>query len=194
MDWLWKTGREYTINTYPAQYVINTARSVVQPYVPHEFEASKVYTNVFIGNFGSASNLEMLKQNEIKNIVVAAYGLWDMFPGKFNYKRVDVVDSEYDSLSPHFEEISKFIYEAAVLRKENVLIHCVAGVSRSAALVIAYLILQHNMCFDEAVGQVKKWRPQINPNDKFCRELRNLKPKHYSPIKRSFSNEEFEKL
>jgi protein tyrosine phosphatase len=179
MDWLWKTSKEYTVNTYAAQYALNTARSVVQPYIPQEYEASKVHTNVFVGNFGSASNLKMLELNKIKNIVVAAYGLWEMFPKKFNYKRVDVVDSEYDSLSPHFEEISKFIYEAAVVRNENVLIHCVAGVSRSAAIVIAYLILQHGMHFDEAVHQVKQWRPQINPNDKFCRELRTLKPKHY---------------
>jgi protein-tyrosine phosphatase len=174
-DWK-KTGMEYTVNTYPAQYVINATRSVVQPYMNDKFEANKVCDNVYVGNFASACDRKMLKQFGFKNIVVVAYGLWEMYPEDFNYKRIDVIDSEYSSLEPYFNEISKFIYDAAINRNEKVLIHCVAGVSRSGAIAVAYLVLTQNLTVEQALYKIRQWRPKINPNPSFMNQLKQLEP------------------
>ncbi|CAD7002647.1 unnamed protein product [Ceratitis capitata] len=56
----------------------------------------------------------------------------------------------------------------------RVLIHCNAGVSRAASIVIAYLILELRMTFDDAYGLVKSKRPCIQPNVGFIKQLKKL--------------------
>lgn len=54
------------------------------------------------------------------------------------------------------------------------LIHCNAGVSRSASIVIGYLIKNHNYNFQNAYEFVKSKRECIRPNDGFLKQLKNL--------------------
>lgn len=51
------------------------------------------------------------------------------------------------------------------------LVHCVAGVSRSATLVIAYLMKFEYMSLRQAFYHVKAVRPIIRPNPGFWRQL-----------------------
>lgn len=51
------------------------------------------------------------------------------------------------------------------------LVHCVAGVSRSASICLAYLMKYHNMPLDEAYRYVKRRRSIIHPNVGFFRQL-----------------------
>jgi dual specificity MAP kinase phosphatase len=53
----------------------------------------------------------------------------------------------------------------------KVLIHCYAGVSRSATITIAYLMQELGMPYSEAMKYVKSKRYFINPNDGFRRQL-----------------------
>lgn len=56
----------------------------------------------------------------------------------------------------------------------RILIHCNAGVSRSASVTIAYLIKYHKMSFTIAYDHVKKLRPCIQPNNGFKKQLQLL--------------------
>ncbi|XP_017066405.1 dual specificity protein phosphatase 19 [Drosophila eugracilis] len=53
-----------------------------------------------------------------------------------------------------------------------VLIHCNAGVSRSASVVIGYLMQRRDMCYEDAYNLVKSWRPCIQPNAGFIQQLK----------------------
>lgn len=66
------------------------------------------------------------------------------------------------------------IIEAAKRRLPpgRVLIHCNAGVSRSAAVCIAYLMLMEKNSFQAAYQLVKARRECIRPNDGFMRQLK----------------------
>lgn len=64
----------------------------------------------------------------------------------------------------------------AVDSKENCLIHCNAGVSRTSMVAIAYLMHYENMQFQDAYDLVKSKRPAIQPNDGFKKQLKVLKP------------------
>lgn len=57
----------------------------------------------------------------------------------------------------------------------RILIHCNAGVSRSASLVIGYLIQMRGMSFSDAYELVKTKRPCCRPNDGFLKQLKQLK-------------------
>ncbi len=57
------------------------------------------------------------------------------------------------------------------LQRGGVLVHCAAGVSRSASTVIAYIMKKRGWGFNETFNYVKKRRPIICPNYGFQRQL-----------------------
>lgn len=55
----------------------------------------------------------------------------------------------------------------------KILVHCAVGLSRSATLVLAYLMIRQNMTLVEAIRTVKDHRGVI-PNRGFLRQLNGL--------------------
>lgn len=66
----------------------------------------------------------------------------------------------------------EFIEEARHSPQGCVLVHCNAGVSRSASVVIGYLMQRRDMSAEDAYNLVKSWRPCIQPNAGFMQQLR----------------------
>jgi protein-tyrosine phosphatase len=69
-------------------------------------------------------------------------------------------------LKQRFHKCIKFIKDA-ITEGGKVFVHCYAGVSRSATIVIAYLMKEHCLSFSAAYKFVKGKRSFINPNDGF---------------------------
>lgn len=65
----------------------------------------------------------------------------------------------------HFDVLSRYLHLAG-----KVLVHCAVGVSRSAALVLAYLMIHHHQSLLSSIQHVqqKRW---IFPNRGFLRQL-----------------------
>ena len=63
------------------------------------------------------------------------------------------------------------LIETARLNDVKCLVHCVAGISRSAALCAAYLIRYEAMGTDEAILHVRARRKGARPNPGFVRQL-----------------------
>ena len=57
--------------------------------------------------------------------------------------------------------------------KCGILIHCLAGVSRSATITIAYLMSRRSIVFDKAYAQVEAKKKNISPNMDFLMQLRD---------------------
>ncbi len=84
------------------------------------------------------------------------------------YKYIPGEDKESFDISLHFDEAVEFIHKA--LEKTNVLfylkikiiVHCIAGVSRSASMVIAYFMKHRKMTYNQAFGEVKNRRKIVN--------------------------------
>jgi hypothetical protein len=84
------------------------------------------------------------------------------------YHRIIASDSPYTDLSQHFDEACDFIHQ---YRDRRVLIHCQAGVSRSATICIAYLMKHFGLFLDGAYMAVKGARKIICPNIGFMKQL-----------------------
>lgn len=52
------------------------------------------------------------------------------------------------------------------------LIHCKAGISRSGAIVCAYLMWKNKWSFEEALNFSRSKRSKISPNEGFKKQLR----------------------
>jgi protein tyrosine/serine phosphatase len=83
----------------------------------------------------------------------------------FKYDIEDTFHSIYVLIIDVVEEIKKQIHKGAVL------VHCRIGVSRSATMVIAYLMYVYNWTLCKAIMYVKDRRPEIKPNPMFVKDL-----------------------
>lgn len=64
--------------------------------------------------------------------------------------------------------------EEKLARHERVLVHCAAGVSRSAAVVIAYMMRRDRCSYERALATLRAIRPKVNPNPAFVAQLKAL--------------------
>ncbi|ROL43986.1 Dual specificity protein phosphatase 14 [Anabarilius grahami] len=86
------------------------------------------------------------------------------------YVKVPLADMPHSPISLYFDSVADKIH--SVGRKRGaVLVHCAAGVSRSASLCLAYLMKYHRVSLAEAHAWVKARRPVIRPNGGFWRQL-----------------------
>ncbi|XP_016397120.1 dual specificity protein phosphatase 16-like [Sinocyclocheilus rhinocerous] len=86
------------------------------------------------------------------------------------YLRIPIDDSLRDDLLPWIPQALHFI-DGAMSRGCSVLVHCAAGISRSPALAVAYVMYSLKMDLDHAYRFVKERRPTISPNFNFLGQL-----------------------
>ena len=86
------------------------------------------------------------------------------------YLQLKIKDSDDANILAPFEEVYAFVEEA---RRNSgaCLLHCIAGMSRSASLVIAYVMRRDSLSLLAAVEFVKARRPMVSPNVGFMRQL-----------------------
>ena len=76
------------------------------------------------------------------------------------YCRVSVRDHEAVNINLFFDGATAFIHRH-LTRGGAVVVHCQMGISRSATIVIAYLMRYHSFSRDAAYTHVKSRRPQV---------------------------------
>lgn len=80
-------------------------------------------------------------------------------------------DPNEDLVQPHISKTNDFIHEAR-LRNGAVLVHCLAGISRSTTLVVAYVMTVTNYGWKDSLNIVRAIRHEANPNIGFKKQLR----------------------
>ena len=110
---------------------------------------NKITDNIYLGDMGGAYNKFMLKKNGVTHILTVAQGIAPKFSSLFQYKIINILDAPFANLKQHFQSCIKFVKDA-IHSGGCVLVHCFAGVSRSATIVIAYLMQEFGMGLTEA--------------------------------------------
>ena len=87
-----------------------------------------------------------------------------------NYLYIPAEDIPEFQLAPYFGKSYDFIDRN--LLRTNVLVHCMAGISRSVTIVAAYIVRKFKKTSEEALGQIRRKRSIINPNEGFIRQLK----------------------
>lgn len=132
---------------------------------------AEIAPGVFLSSQDPPSSLEVLEKYNINHILSLGIEPSVKFEN-LTYDFVDLMDlPESDIL-----QAVKTCLEIIELHKsKNILVHCNAGVSRSATIVIAYLMSKDKISYEEAYEKVKQIRPCIKPNEGFARQLKHMK-------------------
>lgn len=103
-------------------------------------EIQEIIPSVFISNFFGARNKTKLINAGITHIVVCAQELDCCFPESYQYLQLPLADNPSQSIKHLFDSTNEFISHALEKDDNKVLIHCAGGGSRSASMLLAYLI------------------------------------------------------
>lgn len=130
---------------------------------------------LYLGTAVGAASKEMILANQIAAVLTISIDSNIRYPINIikAHKTVRIDDCPSENISQYFSECIQFI-EENLSEGRNVLVHCVAGISRSPAIVIAYVINYFNWSFQRAFDFVKSKRSIVNPNAGFISQLRKL--------------------
>ncbi|XDC88109.1 hypothetical protein R6Z07F_019282 [Ovis aries] len=141
---------------------------------------NEVWPNLFLGDAYAARDKNKLTQLGITHVVNVAAGKFQVDTGaKFyrgmplEYYGIEADDNPFFDLSVYFLPVARYIRSALSVPQGRVLVHCAMGVSRSATVVLAFLMICENMTLVEAIQTVQA-RRDICPNSGFLRQLQVL--------------------
>ncbi|XP_026887510.2 dual specificity phosphatase DUPD1 isoform X1 [Electrophorus electricus] len=143
---------------------------------------NEVWPNIFIGDDReTARNCYRLQKIGVTHVLNAAEGQRNSVCTGAGYYRhisveyygIEAEDTPSFNLSQHFFPVAEYMHQVLSNPSNKLLVHCVMGRSRSASLVLAYLMIHEKMTLVEAIEQVK-CRRRILPNWGFLKQLREL--------------------
>uniref|UniRef100_A0A8C4QSL4 Dual specificity phosphatase 22b n=1 Tax=Eptatretus burgeri TaxID=7764 RepID=A0A8C4QSL4_EPTBU len=130
---------------------------------------NKVLDGLFLGNIRDSTDKEALQANNITHILSIHDTAREALEG-ITYLCIQAVDTPYQNITQHFKECIHFIHRCR-LDGKCCLVHCLAGVSRSVTVVVAYMMTVTELTCEEALFAVKAARSCANPNLGFQQQL-----------------------
>lgn len=131
---------------------------------------SQITPSLYISGGAAASNKRLLSDSGITSVVKVSLEAASASAEDVQCVRVPVADTPAAPLCDFFDPIADHIRDVEA-RQGRTLLHCAAGVSRSAALCLAYLMKYHAMSLRDAHAWAKACRPIIRPNVGFWEQL-----------------------
>ena len=129
---------------------------------------TEIIHNLYLGSMEDAFSETFMKKhptavlNVTKEICKSPYSV--------DYLCIPLTDKSSERIINHFSTAINFI-DFNLKNGNRVLVHCFAGISRSASFVIAYIMNLYNLSLEDGRKFVKCKRPIINPNMGFIYQL-----------------------
>ncbi len=133
---------------------------------------NEIIDNIYVGNYTTALDANLMIKEGITYILNCGNGLKNFYENEniFEYLYIPLYDSTSQKLDKYLEKANKFIKEGSE-NGNKILIHCGAGVSRSATLCLMYMITEKKYKFSEAYKIMKEKRKCVIPNMGFRKLL-----------------------
>jgi protein-tyrosine phosphatase len=150
------------------------------------FDAQLIVDRIWLGSIRAAFDRSSLILNGIRYALTVAEDMiqFDVETSTEHYVKEDVWFTQHAVLGvyDHTEEVileqldeaMNFLDACLEQPTGSVLVHCAAGVSRSATVVIAYLMVRKNMLLKDALEHVQRARPIVCPNPGFMEQLKEV--------------------
>jgi len=143
---------------------------LIRSYSNNVFEASEILDGMYIGSISSVYDFNKLKEIGITHIISVLAGFNPPFPNDFKYLILNALDTTNTDMSKNFESTNNFI-DDAIENNGKVLIHCMAGRSRSVTIFAVYIIKTYGFPVEKTLDFIKNKRNIIEPNIGFKNQL-----------------------
>ncbi|KFO31507.1 dual specificity protein phosphatase 21 [Fukomys damarensis] len=151
------------------------SQAVGQPTI---YDISKITDSLYVSNAVAPNNKFMLSRYNITTVINASEVVSTYFKD-IQYVQVPVSDTPTSYIYQFFDPIADHIH-GVEMKQGRTLLHCAAGVSRSPALCLAYLMKHRSMTLLDAHTWTKACRPIIKPNNGFWKQLIHYEFKLFS--------------
>ena len=133
-----------------------------------------IVNNIFLSNLRDAHNMKMIRANNIQIVVrLSEDDNTSIYPTNIAFHNFEMEDNCL--FKTELINYSKFIRGIIDNNQDkNILIHCNEGQSRSASVIIFYLMTKYKLSFDQSRDYIKKIKSDILPNDAFEQVLRTF--------------------
>eukprot|EP00123_Amoebidium_parasiticum_P009963 comp19808_c0_seq2/m.23792 comp19808_c0_seq2/g.23792 ORF comp19808_c0_seq2/g.23792 comp19808_c0_seq2/m.23792 type:complete len:218 (-) comp19808_c0_seq2:483-1136(-) len=133
------------------------------------FSPFQVLPQVYLGSVRDSRDRQQLNEFGVTHILSVHEGSVPLYED-MQYKCISAADSPNQNLSQYFKECNDFIHQARA-GGGTVLVHCIAGVSRSTTIVVAYMMAVTSLGWDQALTTVQASRSVASPNSGFRTQL-----------------------
>jgi atypical dual specificity phosphatase len=155
---------------------ISTYRQVISFFD----QPTYILDNIWLGNARNAASFYDLKNKHIKLIINVTNEISNYYPSDFEYINYNINDNNKDEILEFLNDSYKKIIDFNKNNnKKNILIHCFMGASRSASILLFYIIKTlknedgSEYTLNQAIKFLKEKRNIINPSEKFMLDLQN---------------------
>jgi dual specificity phosphatase 12 len=137
----------------------------------------EISSGLLLGNIGDVIRLlgtrPPIKVTHLLSIINKPIDWSDIHSpqGSLLAKLINVPDMPSTDLLSHFPSCISFISDG-MQQHGTVLVHCEYGISRSATIVLAYIMKTRKLTLKEAIEHIKDKKPDIRPNDGFIQQLK----------------------
>ena len=137
-----------------------------------KYDIHEIIPNLYLGSIESANNIQKLKELNIKKVLSIMNFDAPLYKPEdnINHKIISIADMTTENIIKYFGECLNFIKGE---EKEKILVHCMAGASRSATVVIAYLMWKEKKSVHDELNFVNSKR-SIFPNPGFLSQLKTF--------------------
>jgi hypothetical protein len=145
----------------------------------HQFSAGTeiIPGKLYLTSLDEAENINYLKSKKVTAVLTincepSKLPVEMEKSGGMKTRFINLGDNCTSQIKNYFEEIIDFIND-----NECVLVHCHAGISRSATAVLAYMMKSYKLTLNEALMFVRSKRHIICPNFSFMGQLKSYETK-----------------
>jgi len=132
---------------------------------------NNIINGLYLGSSYNAYNWNHITQNRINVIINITQEIDNFYPNYLTYYKFRILDNNIDDISLILNQTYQII-DRHLLNGDRILVHCYMGASRSASVIINYLMRKNNLTYIQAKNYVLNIRPVVNLSVKFDQTLR----------------------
>jgi atypical dual specificity phosphatase len=136
-------------------------------------QASEILPRLYLSDMYTATDPITLKRLGITHVVSVVNDPWHRYPPHIRHMRLPIHDLPTSDIGGYFDNCVAWMKRALDKDEDaRVMVHCMWGMSRSASVVIAYMMATRRTSLSQSLVHVKGKRRVVRPNHGFLDQLK----------------------